>query len=334
MFPFGLPRLKFPKGEQRRFLKGIFETSGLNADGLAKIIDVSPRTNRDWKREKFCISKTSIKIFCSTYRIPHPAQEAKKIENWRKMKLETCRKGGFAHLWKYGSPGTPEGRSKGGRIALRILRERGVIPIAKQFNFPQNYSSELAEWTGLVLGDGGITKDQVRITLNMNKDANYRIFVSNLGKKLFGETPTIAFRPENNVSISYYSGLKLIEYLKKIGLKVGNKVKQQVKVPSWILENDAYSTSCLRGLIDTDGCIATHSYFVNGKRYTYKKLVFANRSIPLINFVYEHLNKLGLGAKIADRLETKYVWLYNCSRTKKYLDIVGSHNKRILTQGG
>lgn len=332
---YRLPRLKFSKGEQRKFVEGIFEASGLNANALSKIANVSPRTIRDWKREEFYITEKALDIFCKKFDITPPENKQRFIDKWKEMKIGISRKGGLACFRKYGSLGTPEGRRKGGSKTMKILRERGIIPLTKSFNLPRNYSTELAEWVGIVLGDGSLTsRGQAHITLNLTKDASYRIFVSNLGKKLFGEIPRVIYRTKENTSVTYYSGVKLIEYLINIGLKIGNKVKQQVDVPDWVKENDAFCTSCLRGLIDTDGCIGTHSYFVNGKRYTYKNLVFANRSIPLVNFVHAHLNKLGLGSKIADKLETKYVWLYNYSQTKRYLDIVGTHNSRILTQGG
>ncbi|MFX0051218.1 MAG: hypothetical protein ACFE8U_08010, partial [Candidatus Hermodarchaeota archaeon] len=45
----------------------------------------------------------------------------------------------------------------------------------------------------------------------------------------------------------------LVQELERLGLKCGNKVKQQVGVPNWIQNNTSYSIACVRGLIDTDG---------------------------------------------------------------------------------
>ncbi len=35
----------------------------------------------------------------------------------------------------------------------------------------------------------------------------------------------------------------------------GSKIKQQAHVPHWILADKKFSGACLRGLIQTDGCI-------------------------------------------------------------------------------
>ena len=40
-----------------------------------------------------------------------------------------------------------------------------------------------------------------------------------------------------------------------IGLKEGNKVKNNVKIPEWIFSNKIFLRSVLRGLFDTDGCV-------------------------------------------------------------------------------
>lgn len=328
-------RLKFPIGEQKKFLELVFEKSKLNANGLAKIVNVSPRTIRDWKREKFHTTKAAATLLSKHFNVNISYDLDFLEKNWKAHISNTNRVGGLGFKIKYGNPATAEGRRKGGSRTLQLLREKGIIPSLKTFNLPKTYSSHLAEWVGIVLGDGSITNwGQIHITLNMTKDAQYQVYVSNLAKKLFGHTPKLIYRPKDNASITYFSGVSLVNYLVSIGLKIGNKVHQQVDVPDWIKEDIDFSTACLRGLVDTDGCIATHSYIVNRKRYTYKKFVFANRSLPLINFVCTHLNKLGLRARIADKLETKYVWLYNNKHTKRYLEIVGTHNFRIKTQGG
>ena len=119
----------------------------------------------------------------------------------------------------------------------------------------------------------------------------------------------------------------LNEFLCVLGLKTGNKVKQQVDVPLWIKNNRKYFKYCLRGLMDTDGGIFVHRYKVNGKKYSYLKLSFSNMSQPLRVFVYQTLTDLGFNPKLAGN---KHVWLYSDSEARRYLDIVGSSNYRLL----
>lgn len=114
-------------------------------------------------------------------------------------------------------------------------------------------------------------------------------------------------------------------------MKIGNKVTQQVDVPGWIKQNPDLSRLCLRGLIDTDGGIFTHSYMVKQKTYSYLKLNFSNLSQPLRHFAYNTLKSVGLTPKYRDNNQ---VWLYSQKEVIKYLEIVGSSNHRLLKKIG
>lgn len=133
-----------------------------------------------------------------------------------------------------------------------------------------------------------------------------------------------------NAVCIYKNSVNLVNQLVESGLKIGSKVKQQVGVPKWILKNKEYSKLCCRGLMDTDGCIAIHRYYVHGKRYFYKKLIFTNHSIPLANFVFNTLLRNGLHPKMYSHLEKRRVWLYNSNEVIGYLDRIGSSNERLL----
>jgi len=328
-----LPHLKFPPGEQKKFVKNVFERSHLDAKDLGRVANVSPRTIRDWKRERYCISEEACKIFCQKFYIPEPENESKLIKDWQMMKIKNSYIGGIASYRKYGSPATPEGCKKGGIKGLAKIRELGLVIPVRTFKLPF-YSNDLAEFVGIMLGDGNIGKLQISITLNSILDADYSKYISGLCNKLFGCYPKIIKKKNCNALSIYYNGVNLVRFLTSIGMLIGDKVKQQVDIPSWIKINSDFSIACLRGLIDTDGCISINKYKVNGKEYFYRKLVFANRSIPLINFVCSELRKLGWSAKIANKLETKYVWLYNYHHTAEYLEYIGTHNLRIKAEGG
>lgn len=323
---YGNPRLKFPKGEQRKFIERIFQKNGLRAEDLAKIVGVSPRTVRDWKNERNNISEHATDIFCKTFRINLPTKKKVLIESWRKLKFRVCVKGGLARYKKYGNFSTPDGRRRGGSKALAILRQRGIIAATfKEYLYPE-YSESLAEFVGIMLGDGGITTQQATITLNSGADKKYVKFVSSLGKKLFGQKPRKGDRKDCKAICLRYSGLKFIEYLTSIGLKIGDKVKQQVKVPSWIETSNLYKIACLRGLMDTDGCIAKCTHKTKFKKYTYYNPCFTNASKPILKFVENTLISIGFHPSVTGR----HVWLYNMIEARAYFDIVGSSNHRLL----
>lgn len=70
------------------------------------------------------------------------------------------------------------------------------------------------------------------------------------------------------------------------GLPMGNKIKNKIKIPNWILEKDSYLKSCIRGIFDTDGSI----YITGGK---YRIVNFTSHNIELLVDIYNALVILG-----------------------------------------
>lgn len=309
-------------------MEKVLRDSGLNIEELAKMANVSPRTIRDWKGEKFNISQKALDTFCEKFQIDHPQNTTNMIDDWRRKKLEINRNGGLIYYQKYGSLGTPEGRRRGGLASLEKLRKLGLAAPIRTFHSPLK-SVDLAEFVGIMLGDGNIGKLQISVTLNSIADADYSNFVSNLCNKLFGCYPKITKRKDCNALDIHYNGINLVKLLTEIGMKVGNKVKQQVKVPDWVTKRAEYKVACLRGLMDTDGGVFIHKYMINGKKYSYRKICFSNQSVPLLRFVYDSLNELGFTAKMINKVENKKVWLYNTHEVTKYFEVVKSNNQRL-----
>lgn len=327
-------RIKFLNGEQREFLLRVKNVSCLNVDELAKVAHITPRSFRDWKREKFSIPLDVALEFSSRYGIEFSEPISDLEVRWKKYKSEIGRRGGMEYFRKYGRPSTLEGMRKGGAKTLSILRQKGIVPQVKIYDLPKNYSEELAEFVGILLGDGSIQKSQLQITLNSKKDEAYSRYVSNLGKTLFGELPKLTFKKKQNAINIFFNGEFLINYLIRIGLYVGNKVKLQVDVPDWIKLSRKYRIVCLRGLMDTDGGVFIHKYKVDGKLYKYRKICFSNRSLPLLYFVRDVLRELGFTPKVRTKVANEKVWLYNEQEVDKYRKKVGSHNERLLKQYG
>lgn len=321
-------RIKFLPEKRGKFFKNLTESSHYSEKELAKLVGINRRSYYDWKKGRSNPPLKTVRFFCKKFRIILPEKEEVLIERWQKEKCKSAKTGGRARFEKYGSPGTKKGRSKGGKETLRKLREKGIIPGKKKF-FKPKYSARLAEFIGIVLGDGTLSKDQVKVYLNSKKDREYSNFVISLANSLFKAKFRKIERKNYHVLVVYDSGVNLVEFLLSIGLKRGNKVKNQVAVPKWIRKNSFFSRACLRGLMDTDGGIFIHQYHVNKKKYSYLKLCFTNRSLPLLKFVYKQLLKEGFNPKLAIKLENKKVWLYNNSEVLEYLKIIGTHNSRL-----
>lgn len=96
---------------------------------------------------------------------------------------------------------------------------------------------------------------------------------------------------------------------KALGLKVGDKIKNKVKIPNWILEKKKFLVRCLKGLFETDG-----NYSENKKFYV-QFIEFENRCPELRLSVYKALKSLGYNPQLGNR----YVRL---ARGKEVIDFV------------
>ena len=178
------------------------------------------------------------------------------------------------------------------------------------------------------MGDGGMTKYQICITLHHADDLEYSRYVVKLIKKIFKVVPNIAHVPQVSVNKIEVSRSSLVSYLNSLGLVVGNKIRQQIDIPAWIKNKPSYRVACIRGLIDTDGCVFVNKYKIGKKWYAYKKIDFASASAPLRQSVMDILRGFGMNPStngIHIRLNSKKdVWAY--------FKLIGSHNPKHLNK--
>jgi hypothetical protein len=191
-----------------------------------------------------------------------------------------------------------------------------------------SFSIELAEFCGILLGDGGIYKYQTKITLHADEEKEYGKYVHSLIYNLFGISAGIQNRNNLHAIDIVISRIGIGEFLTQTcGLKSGNKIVHQIDIPSWIRANSQYLQACIRGLIDTDGSIFTHKYISRGKEYSYKKLSFTSASKPLLYSVRDEFIQKGLSARIGSN---KDVRLDSKADMALYFDIFGSNNPKHL----
>ena len=124
------------------------------------------------------------------------------------------------------------------------------------------------------------------------------------------------------------SRTRLVQFcVEKLGLVIGNKVKQRVDIPNWIKDNRKFQIACVRGLVDTDGCIFTHRYRSNGRYYSYKKFDYTSVSQPLLRSAYEILKENGLNPRF---FRGKSIRLDSIEDIRKYFEIFGTSNPKHL----
>ena len=224
-------------------------------------------------------------------------------------------------------PGLQREEKKGGHVSQIRRRLRPELYknciLKKEYSLPE-YSKDQAELVGIILGDGGITESQLVITLNHELEQEYINYVADLSEKVFGEEPRKYYssgRPGKVCDI-VISGVGLIDVLSRLGLEKGNKVSKQARVPTWIIESPEFSKRCLRGLVDTDGCVFHHKHTSNGCFCFNLGLTYTSHSFPLLDFVYETLLAEGFNPKIQD----DSVYLYREAEVVKYADEIGFSN--------
>jgi hypothetical protein len=319
-------RVIFSKKDQKKFLIRIF--SEISIKEAAKLCNLSERTMRDWRRGKFSMDLDSLTKLCRKAKVKFPSNIELKNDYWYTSRGSYI--GGKTVLKKYGRVGgDPKYRKKKWREWWEKIGKfnRPKCFIAKDIKVPQK-SVELAEFVGIMIGDGGITKNQIVITLNSRSDKSYSVFIKKMIKRLFDTNPSILFKKNESVVNIVVSRIRLVSFCKSIGLNVGNKLKQNLDIPDWIKSNKKYAIVCIRGLIDTDGCIFNHCYTVNNHTYCYKKICFTSYSKSLICSVFRILNSIGLKSRIAHN--KKEVWIDSQRDVKKYFICVGSHNPKHL----
>lgn len=265
------------KGVQGVFLNLILKKSHKSITEFAKSLNISVRSLRTWRLEKTRIPFEVAKELEKQYSIPLP--EIAEIISLNDHLRNIAATGGVNNSKNNSSiGGDPMNRKVAWRkwwTSKGQYKKHPIINIRKQI-FKPNKSEQLAEFFGIMLGDGGISKYQIKITLNRLTDEKYIFYVSTLIQKLFKINPSVLIYPDDPIRKSIaniqVSSRELVEYLTKNGLVIGHKLKQKVTVPGWILSNEKFCIACARGLVDTDGCIYTNSYFVNKKSIHIKKL--------------------------------------------------------------
>jgi len=164
----------------------------------------------------------------------------------------------FQRMARLGIPSTPDKKE------IYIARKRTDICI------PKRYTSELAEFLGIMLGDGKLSYYQAVVTLG-SKELSYAEYVVSLIQRLFCAQPKIGFRRTGFKDV-YIGSVDLTEWLRKEGL-VYNKVLSQVNAPRRIFRQKKYMRRFLRGffilMVQYINCVLVYRYplLINQNHY-------------------------------------------------------------------
>jgi|SRR3989344_263545 len=170
------------------------------------------------------------------------------------------------------------------RLGISSIPEKKVNyrNIRHDIILPQSFSKKLAEFVGIMLGDGHLSPTQVIVSSALN-ELPYVLYILKLAKELFGVEGRYIKREKEGAYELYIGSTVLVRYFHAMGL-VSNKVRDQVDTPKWIFKNSEYQQGFVRGFFDTDGSLYK-------LRFGYQ-MNFCNNSQPLLLSAQKTLNNL------------------------------------------
>lgn len=205
----------------------------------------------------------------------------------------------FQRLERLGIPTTPY-------LKKNHLHKRSDIRI------PKNLTADLAEFFGIMFGDGGVTHFQIVVTLG-NKEASYVEYIRDLIGKIFHVYPKVSIRKTGYRDV-YLGSVDLTSWLLNNGF-VYNKVKSQVGVPKWIFSDEKYMRRFLRGFFDTDGSIYKIRFGI--------QISLCNKSRPLL----EALRKMLINLKFRPSgISSNKIYLTRADDVKRFFKEIQPQN--------
>ena len=327
-------RIQFPVGEQRAFITAAKNALVISPASMARPLNISHRTLADWQREKFSMSEDALKLLIEHTSITRPSAIKVRDPFW--YSSEGAKIGGKVtyerHRWSHIDETNrirrwQEWWEREGKYEVS-KRMKGKNFVTRHTIKQPRFSPQLAEFTGIMLGDGGISRFQAVVTLNSVTDADYARFVTALIHDLFGVSVGYKQHKDAKAVDLVVSRVALVDYcVETLGLVRGDKVRQQVDIPGWIKNRHDYGIACMRGLFDTDGSVFTHSYKVKGKVYAYKKWSYTSASRPLLESAQEILTSCGIKSRLTNEIALRIAGRADVAR---YFKIIGTSNQKHL----
>jgi len=240
-------RVKFEIGQQKKFIQFVKKKLNCTLMELSKKdINVSVSSLRHYSTEYCLMPLSLVTSLCYLSGI-----------NIRKLNVSY-----LPENW---------GDVKGGKAAMHILKTKysdkldiwrrkakkaSVNSHLKNIKIPE-MNEDLAEFIGVYLGDGTITPYFINITGDSRYDLRYFEYLRDLVKRLFNLESKISKDKKGNILyLTIWSKLLCKLLHEEYNIKFGDKIRNQTCIPQEIMNDKKLSLACLRGLVDTDGCIS------------------------------------------------------------------------------
>lgn len=183
-------------------------------------------------------------------------------------------------------------------------------------------NEELAEFVGIMLGDGCAQQNTHTITISCGiVDGKYSSeYIPKLIETLFSKK--VRYRKQSPGGIDCIFGSKRVCDLLRNEMNFSSP-KINCEIPKHFFDDDELLKACVRGLFDTDGGLHRH-------HKASAQLKFTNKSHVLVDSLYNALKQLGFNpCTTIDHKEknTKAIYLFT-NDVKRYFIEIGSNNPK------
>lgn len=307
-----MERVIFKKGKQKEFLDVAREDTSLKKFILKHNLPVNYSTFKKYYTENNSLPLELFEKICRIRKInPRKFEVSIKPANWGAI---LGGKKGIKTLYKKHEANLKKWRSLGG------TNSGGGNRVLKKINLPEKENEKLAELIGAYLGDGTLTPYFIRISGDSRYDLPYFRYLTELVSTLFKINSRLRMvKGTNQLYLEIRSKL-LCDYLKGLGIKTGDKIRNQTKIPPIFLANKNLFFACLRGLVDTDGSISK-----DGKSFSIR---FYSEDSALLN----QIKTMNTSLKFFTFSNEREVGTRNKTRVINYFETVGSSNLRHIAR--
>lgn len=317
-------RFKLSKHDRSR-LFAVLLLRQKNWNKISADVGVSTRTLYDWRRGKFLIPGGCLKKLIKLAGFNEDDFKSRKFSEFWHI-AEAGRKGGIARMKLYGNLGTLEGRKRGGLASLAIHKRLGTgFKILKSINRPA-HSEQLAECIGALAGDGHLSNYQVMLTTNALTDRQHALFFQELIRNLFGVESSLKKKRGQHAINVVVSSKSLVKFLHSQGLPIGNKLKNNLAIPPWVLSNKKYQKAFIRGLFDTDGCVYLDIHRRQDTIYKHIGWAITSHAPLLVQGIIAVLR--GLSFSPSYRVTQRSVYLRRQEEIARYFSEIGTSNQK------
>ncbi|MFH0956695.1 MAG: LAGLIDADG family homing endonuclease [Candidatus Aenigmatarchaeota archaeon] len=201
---------------------------------------------------------------------------------------------------------------------------------------PSAINEKLAEETGIHIGDGSMNVYNGRFlySLRGHRDDDceyYTSYITSIYRELYNLD--VKIRSWQDV-IGFQKASKMLVTFKRHALGMPLGEKGDIQIPYSMSNDCSFACSCLRGILDTDGCI----YLENRASGLYPRIEISSTSKPLIkqiSFILNEFLKINNSCWIPRRPDGNWRTLYRVSirgmkNMDRWFESIGSNNPKHL----